>query len=71
MLKKTAETVLETSFGDFQLRLYAEEETGKEHVVLFKSWADHIPLVRIHSKCLTGDTFASKYCDCGQQLHLA
>jgi 3,4-dihydroxy 2-butanone 4-phosphate synthase/GTP cyclohydrolase II len=28
-------------------------------------------LVRVHSKCLTGDVFASERCDCGPQLHAA
>ncbi|HHF51208.1 MAG TPA: GTP cyclohydrolase II, partial [Candidatus Aminicenantes bacterium] len=28
-------------------------------------------LVRAHSQCLTGDTFHSKRCDCGEQLHLS
>jgi GTP cyclohydrolase II len=46
-------------------------ETDKEHVaVIFKS-ADQmqdIPLVRMHSECLTGDVFHSSRCDCGEQL---
>lgn len=28
-------------------------------------------MLRIHSKCLTGDVFGSKRCDCGHQLHQA
>jgi 3,4-dihydroxy 2-butanone 4-phosphate synthase/GTP cyclohydrolase II len=28
-------------------------------------------LVRMHSKCLTGDVFGSRRCDCGDQLHAA
>ncbi|MCM8764983.1 MAG: GTP cyclohydrolase II, partial [Candidatus Omnitrophica bacterium] len=30
-----------------------------------------IPLVRVHSQCLTGDIFHSFRCDCGEQLHIA
>ena len=30
-----------------------------------------VPLVRVHSECLTGDVFGSKRCDCGAQLHAA
>lgn len=51
----------------------------KEHIALVYSgdiWTpeqknDANPLVRIHSKCLTGDTFGSKLCDCGPQLQHA
>jgi 3,4-dihydroxy 2-butanone 4-phosphate synthase/GTP cyclohydrolase II len=43
------------------------------HVALVKgSWAPDEPvLVRVHSKCLTGDIFGSQRCDCGPQLHRA
>ena len=30
-----------------------------------------VPLVRLHSECLTGDVFGSARCDCGPQLHEA
>ncbi|MDK6689946.1 bifunctional 3,4-dihydroxy-2-butanone-4-phosphate synthase/GTP cyclohydrolase II, partial [Aerococcus urinae] len=33
--------------------------------------SEHLPLVRVHSECLTGDAFGSKRCDCGPQLHEA
>ena len=28
-------------------------------------------MIRVHSQCLTGDTFGSSRCDCGDQLHRA
>ncbi len=43
----------------------------KEHVaVIFKAVDQHseVPLVRMHSECLTGDVFHSSRCDCGEQL---
>ncbi len=51
----------------------------KEHIALVysgKVWTPEentgtAPLVRIHSKCLTGDTFGSRLCDCGPQLQYA
>ena len=46
-------------------------KSDKEHVaVIFKSAdkSDQIPLVRMHSECLTGDVFHSSRCDCGEQL---
>lgn len=33
--------------------------------------ADNVPLIRIHSECLTGDAFSSLKCDCGPQLNAA
>ena len=30
-----------------------------------------VPLVRVHSECMTGDVFGSTRCDCGQQLDLS
>jgi 3,4-dihydroxy 2-butanone 4-phosphate synthase/GTP cyclohydrolase II len=30
-----------------------------------------LPLVRLHSECLTGDVFGSRRCDCGAQLSAA
>lgn len=44
---------------------------GLEHLALvFPGWRG-IPLVRLHSECLTGDVFGSARCDCGPQLHEA
>lgn len=63
------ETTLVTKFGSFMIRVYAESP-GKETVVLFTEQLDRAKpvLARIHSECLTGDTFGSLYCDCGEQL---
>lgn len=42
---------------------------NKEHIaLLFGDWSAGIPVVRMHSECLTGDVFGSSHCDCGQQL---
>lgn len=46
-------------------------KTDKEHVAIIFKQADQIqdmPLVRMHSECLTGDVFHSSRCDCGEQL---
>ena len=45
--------------------------TDKEHVAIVLGQVDlfqKVPLVRIHSECLTGDVFHSSRCDCGEQL---
>ncbi|MFV8440205.1 GTP cyclohydrolase II, partial [Vibrio owensii] len=46
-------------------------KTDKEHVAIIFKQADQtqdMPLVRMHSECLTGDVFHSSRCDCGEQL---
>ncbi|WP_328598284.1 GTP cyclohydrolase II [Croceibacterium salegens] len=45
----------------------------REHVALVigKRSAERLPLVRLHSECLTGDVFGSLKCDCGPQLDAA
>mgnify|MGYP000234313317 FL=1 len=50
---------------------FNELNSDKEHVALVFAQADKnqkVPLVRIHSECLTGDVFHSSRCDCGEQL---
>ncbi|MFE0026937.1 GTP cyclohydrolase II [Amycolatopsis sp. NPDC059021] len=45
---------------------------GAEHLAFaFGTPGDNVPLVRIHSECLTGDVFGSARCDCGPQLREA
>lgn len=64
------ETYIETKFGHFLARVYADA-FGKETIVLrTKDFNPQKPvLVRIHSECITGDVFGSLRCDCGEQLH--
>jgi GTP cyclohydrolase II len=59
---------LPSNYGDLSITVY-DQGPGKETVVLTtKRLTGHItPLVRIHSECLTGDTFGSLRCDCGPQ----
>src|SRR4029453_4438909 len=62
-----------TYYGDFDLHLYRSKLDGQHHLALVKGKIDKNkpPLVRVHSKCLTGDVFSSRRCDCGNQLHAA
>mgnify|MGYP003541987307 FL=1 len=73
-LVERGETVsLPTEYGEFMLTPFRELTTGLEHIVLVKGeWtADEPILCRVHSSCMTGDIFASKRCECGEQLHKA
>ncbi len=60
---------LPTKYGDFKIQAF--KEGHKEHLVIFTKNLPDIPAVRVHSECLTGDTFGSKKCDCGEQLEFA
>ncbi len=60
---------LPTRFGDFKIQSFAEGI--KEHLVIFKEPIGDIPLVRVHSECLTGDAIGSLKCDCRDQLEYA
>jgi GTP cyclohydrolase II len=46
-------------------------QDGEEHIALIFNEADknEVPLIRMHSECLTGDVFHSSRCDCGEQLN--
>ena len=69
LMLREAEVNLPTKFGEFRLIGYRHALSGQEHVALVKDdGSDKIPLVRMHSICLTGDTFHSLRCDCNSQL---
>ncbi len=73
LIERVIDVHLPTTYGNFELFLYKEKTTGKEHLVLVKgTWDKDEPiLVRVHSSCMTGDIFGSCRCDCGPQLHKA
>lgn len=74
LVELQAESSLPTSHGEFQMKVFVEKTSGKEHVALVKGDLYHsskAPLVRVHSECLTGDLFHSMRCDCGSQLEAA
>ena len=50
---------------------YRNDVDSAEHVALVHGEVSGEPnvLVRMHSKCLTGDVFGSQRCDCRFQLH--
>lgn len=68
---KPAQAILPTEYGTFQIIIYQSKKDQREHAVLVKGEIlNRQPVVvRIHSQCLTGDTFLSLRCDCREQLH--
>jgi len=69
LVRRVAEAVLPTTYGEFRLIGYEGTIDGSASVALVmgKPW-DEDALVRVHSQCLTGDVFSSLRCDCGDQL---
>lgn len=66
---KLASANLPTEYGHFKILVYQSKKDGREHTVLLKQKNKKNKfLVRIHSQCLTGDTFSSLKCDCRDQL---
>jgi 3,4-dihydroxy 2-butanone 4-phosphate synthase/GTP cyclohydrolase II len=62
-----------TPYGEFQLCIYQESESSKEHLALVMGDPEgkENVLVRVHSECFTGDVLGSLRCDCGDQLQRA
>ncbi len=73
LVRRIAEAILPTPFGNFEIIGYESYIDKTEHVALVKgelSGKSDV-LVRMHSECLTGDVFGSLRCDCGEQLSAA
>lgn len=67
-VSKAAQAKLPTKYGLFKIIVYKSLSDSREHAVLTMGNLKKPVLVRIHSQCLTGDTFSSLRCDCGDQL---
>ncbi len=73
LVHRAAEARLPTDFGEFKIIAYQNDVDRAHHVALVRGEVsgEKNVLVRMHSKCLTGDVFTSRRCDCGAQLHEA
>jgi 3,4-dihydroxy 2-butanone 4-phosphate synthase/GTP cyclohydrolase II len=73
LVERTAEAVIPTEHGEFTAYTYESVLDRHVHValVLGDVGDGENVLVRVHSRCLTGDVFHSARCDCGQQLETA
>ena len=73
LVKRMAEVSLPTKYGDFMAYGFINLLNGEHHVALVKGdiGDGRDILCRVHSECLTGDTFGSLRCDCGQQFAAA
>jgi 3,4-dihydroxy 2-butanone 4-phosphate synthase / GTP cyclohydrolase II len=74
LVRRAAEARVPTEHGgEMRCIAYENDVDQLNHVAFVKgTWQPDEPvLVRVHSKCLTGDVFGSRRCDCGPQLHRA
>ena len=73
LVHRVASARLPTPFGEFRVIGYSNDVDDAEHIALVYGdvTGEKDVLVRMHSKCLTGDVFASERCDCGWQLRSA
>ena len=72
-MERVTVTKMPTKYGDFTAYGYVNKVNGQHHVALVKGdiGDGQDILCRVHSECLTGDTFGSLRCDCGQQFAAA
>ena len=73
LVHPVATSRIPTPYGEFRIVGYQNDVDAAEHVALVYGDVKDQPrvLVRMHSKCLTGDVFGSGRCDCGWQLQSA
>jgi 3,4-dihydroxy 2-butanone 4-phosphate synthase/GTP cyclohydrolase II len=73
LVRRVASAALPTEHGDFRVIAFESLIDRETHVALIKGEignGDNV-MVRVHSRCLTGDVFHSARCDCGPQLEAA
>lgn len=73
LVRRVVTTEIPNPFGVWTVHLYENALNGEEHIVLVLGEPEKqdSALIRVHSKCFTGDTLMSLRCDCGPQLMLA
>lgn len=73
LVDEVATVSMPTKYGDFKAKCFVDRVSGEHHIALIKGEIGDGKdvLCRVHSECLTGDTFGSLRCDCGQQFAAA
>ncbi len=77
-VRRIAESVLPTRYGNFKMIAYSSDVDHEIHVALVRgdvqsdsrtgAGTSGLPLVRVHSHCLTGDVLGSTACDCREMV---
>ncbi|MCR4715753.1 MAG: bifunctional 3,4-dihydroxy-2-butanone-4-phosphate synthase/GTP cyclohydrolase II [Lachnospiraceae bacterium] len=70
LVDQVTKVKMPTKYGEFMAYGYVNRLNGEHHVALVKGDIGDGKdiLCRVHSECLTGDTFGSLRCDCGEQF---
>jgi 3,4-dihydroxy 2-butanone 4-phosphate synthase/GTP cyclohydrolase II len=67
-VRRQAEAMVPTAYGEFRMIAYESEITDESHIALVKGDVEHAGeepvLVRMHSHCLMGDVFGASGCEC-------
>jgi 3,4-dihydroxy 2-butanone 4-phosphate synthase/GTP cyclohydrolase II len=67
-VRRLAETVVPTAYGEFRMIVYESEINGDSHIAMVKgnveTGGDEPVLVRMHAHCLVGDVFGASWCGC-------
>jgi 3,4-dihydroxy 2-butanone 4-phosphate synthase/GTP cyclohydrolase II len=73
LVHRVADARLPTAYGEWRIVGYRNDVDSREHIAIVYGdvTEGEDMLVRMHSKCLTGDVFHSQRCDCGWQLETA
>jgi 3,4-dihydroxy 2-butanone 4-phosphate synthase / GTP cyclohydrolase II len=69
-IRESSRINLPTEYGDFEVSAFGDTENDNNNLLLIYGslHTESIPLVRIHSECLTSEVFGSLKCDCKSQL---
>ncbi len=67
-VRRLAEAIVPTAYGEFRMIAYESEINGDSHIAMVKGDVEHAGtepvLVRMHSHCLMGDVFGASGCEC-------
>jgi len=69
LITRIGRSTLPTDHGHFEVIVFRDQQGLEHSALLCGDPQEGTPLVRLHSECLTGDSFGSQRCDCGAQLH--
>jgi 3,4-dihydroxy 2-butanone 4-phosphate synthase/GTP cyclohydrolase II len=74
-VRRQAEAMVPTAYGEFRMIAYESEITDESHIALVKGDVEHAGddpvLVRMHSHCLVGDVFGASGCECRDVIDAA
>jgi 3,4-dihydroxy 2-butanone 4-phosphate synthase/GTP cyclohydrolase II len=74
-VRRQAEALVPTAYGEFRMIAYESEITGESHIALVKGDVEHAGddpvLVRMHAHCLVGDVFGASGCECRNVIDAA